>query len=383
MDKDPVSPTEVTMEFEQEDYTLRENGERIVSIRFSRVLSNNANIEIAINEISGVSGEDYSFGTAIADNRITTMVAAGVNRAEVSLTGIQDSDMSIEEIELELIASDDTGINLGNQTTSTITIVEESYIDPEYQSCLPTINDDEFEIATWNIKFFPQNGNTLHSLLEFIPNTKIDLIGVQEIQNTTAFMNMADQLSGWTGVVENVNGDIELGFLYRESAISSFGSISKLFSGDTNAYPREAIIVDVTHVNGLSAKVINLHMKCCDDGRERRADASNKLKEYIDVNLADDNVIVVGDFNESLSSTSSFSNFTSDADNYFFADQEISDGDIGNWSFPSFPSHIDHILCTSELADNVIGSYTLALDNCISSYSIDISDHRPVVAVFK
>ena len=56
--------------------------------------------------------------------------------------------------------------------------------------------------------------------------------------------------------------------------------------------------------------IINNHLKCCgngvldlnDNGDEetRRYHASRLLKEYIDTNLSDVNVLVVGDLNDSI-----------------------------------------------------------------------------------
>jgi len=385
-EKEPVGPSEprsVVVEFKQNNFSVREGGNRNITIKFSQPLSVSGSVEIAVNELSGTAGTDYSSSPAIDVNRIRVTAASGVGEIDFSITALVDSDMDLEEIELEIANVEGDGLEIGSSKSATISIVEASYIDPQFQDCLIDFNDDEFEIATWNIQNFPLNGNTIHSLIELIPNLQVDLIGVQEIQNIAEFMDMADQLVGWSGVVEDINGTIELGFLYRESAISNFGSTSKLFVGDTYAYTREAVAVDVTHVNGMNVKVINIHLKCCNDGVERRMDASRKLKELIDSNFNNDNLIVLGDFNEVLGNSSAFNNFSSDPNNYFFADQSISDGATSNWSFPSFPSHIDHILCTNELANNFVSVHTFTLDDCIANYESVVSDHLPVVAVFK
>ena len=40
-----------------------------------------------------------------------------------------------------------------------------------------------------------------------------------------------------------------------------------------------------------------------------------------------------------------------DSENFLFADIEIAEGTSLNWSYPWWPSHIDHILITNELMD--------------------------------
>ena len=41
--------------------------------------------------------------------------------------------------------------------------------------------------------------------------------------------------------------------------------------------------------------------------------------------------------------------FINDSSAYYFADSDIASGPSSNWSFPNWPSHLDHILITNEL----------------------------------
>mgnify|MGYP001215660324 CR=1 FL=1 len=122
------------------------------------------------------------------------------------------------------------------------------------------------------------------------------------------------------------------------------------------------------------------------DEEKRRYDAIGLLREYIDTNLSDKNVIVLGDLNDDISESSSNNVFqlVLDDPNYQFADIDIANGSSSNWSFPSWPSHLDHILITNELFDefNTSEVQTIKLDQYISGgwgqYDQNISDHRPV-----
>jgi hypothetical protein len=145
--------------------------------------------------------------------------------------------------------------------------------------------------------------------------------------------------------------------------------------------------------------IINNHFKCCGDGildfendtdeETRRYFANLLLKEYIDVNLFDENVILLGDLNDNLSDISQnnvFQMFLADPDNYLFTDIEIALGNESDWSFPSWPSHLDHILITNELFDEFEDFdseiQTIKIDNFLPGgwpeYEENISDHRPV-----
>jgi exonuclease III len=93
--------------------------------------------------------------------------------------------------------------------------------------------------------------------------------------------------------------------------------------------------------------------------------------------------MILGDFNDDISGTDSLANvffsFIEDSINYSFADMTIASGNEKFWSYPSWPSHIDHILITSELSDRVEDTQVLTLDVCDERYSSYISDHRPVM----
>ena len=101
--------------------------------------------------------------------------------------------------------------------------------------------------------------------------------------------------------------------------------------------------------------------------------------------MSDQNVIVLGDFNDDIAESTNnvFSNFLNDTENYYFADTHIAEGPSSNWSFPNWPSHLDHILITNEIFGVEPSSVTtLRLDDSIlggwSNYDNYISDHRPV-----
>ncbi len=62
----------------------------------------------------------------------------------------------------------------------------------------------------------------------------------------------------------------------------------------------------------------------------------------------------------------------------------IAEGNFADWSFPNWPSHLDHILITNELIDNqnINSVYTFKIDDYMNGwneYDNYISDHRPVV----
>ena len=99
--------------------------------------------------------------------------------------------------------------------------------------------------------------------------------------------------------------------------------------------------------------------------------------------------MVVGDLNDEITDNQPnnvFQNFIDDSNHYEFADMDIAVGSSQNWSYPNWPSHLDHILVTNECFDNLQhpGSEvkTIRIDdymvNGFSTYDYYVSDHRPV-----
>jgi hypothetical protein len=156
------------------------------------------------------------------------------------------------------------------------------------------------------------------------------------------------------------------------------------------------MLMDINFM-GENYFIINNHFKCCGDGtidfddpsdeENRRYTAINLIKEYIDNNLPDNNVIVLGDLNDDIAESSSnnvFQEVLNDSVNYRFADLEIAQGNSSDWSFPNWPSHLDHILITDELFNsaNNLEVQTIKIDEYLEGgwdeYDQNISDHRPV-----
>ena len=108
------------------------------------------------------------------------------------------------------------------------------------------------------------------------------------------------------------------------------------------------------------------------------------------INLSEKNVIILGDLNDELTDQEQdnvFMNFISQTCEYLFVDMIIAeDNTSSQWSYPSWPSHIDHILITNELFDEYEKEPSLVqtihlqeyFDGGWIDYEKYISDHRPV-----
>ena len=259
--------------------------------------------------------------------------------------------------------------------------------------------DSTFDVVTWNIEWFPKNGTTtVDSVATIISSLDADLMGLQEIQDTTLCRQMINNIPGYELFMDD-NWFGGLAYVYKTSSIN-VQSIYKIY--DTSPYwstfPRSPLVIELTY-QGEELIVINNHFKCCGDGildmgntsdeEFRRFQASNLLKQYIDDNFSSKRVMVIGDLNDLISDASPnnvYQAFLDDSTNYLFADKSIAFGPSAYWSFPNWPSHLDHILITNELFNDLqsIESIvqTIRVDHFLiggfSMYDYYISDHRPV-----
>lgn len=178
-------------------------------------------------------------------------------------------------------------------------------------------------------------------------------------------------------------------FFYKENNHLEFISETEIYDNDYD-FPRSPVVLSMLW-NGDSIYIINNHFKCCDDDGdfERRQQASIKLHDYIKNNLSNKKVIIIGDLNDSLTDTESenaFNIFLEDQTNYIIADMGIAQGHSDYWSYPGYPSHIDHIFLSTELSPsfNNAGSSieTILVDLNFDSwdeYDTMVSDHRPIL----
>lgn len=259
--------------------------------------------------------------------------------------------------------------------------------------------DSSLEIMSWNIENFPKNGEpTIEYVSEVIKNLDVDVIAIQEISDSEPFYQLLNLLDDYDGTIES-QWFAGLGFIYKANTVE-INQVYEIYTESEywNPFPRSPLVLDFYFKNE-NYIVINNHLKCCGDGileindnddeEYRRQVACNLLKEYIDENLDNKNVIVVGDLNDELTDiyeNNVFNCFIDDADNYLFADMGIALSNSENWSFPNWPSHLDHILITNELFDefeNIDTEIeTLKIEECFDgnywNYDENISDHRPV-----
>ena len=250
--------------------------------------------------------------------------------------------------------------------------------------------DSTFDIITWNVQNFPKHDSTLKYLLELIPIMKPDVIALQEIENKSMFDSLKNGLDDYNGMITNSAAyNINLALLYSNNI--EIQSIYEIFDDDWWSFPRSPLVAHIKW-NGQNIHIINNHLKAMggSENESRRKSASENLENYVNEYLFHNNVIILGDLNDEIQEHANdnvFQNFIDNSTNYKFTDIDIANGSSINWSYPGWPSHLDHILITNELFDefNNIGSIIQTcrieeyFNGDLNAYQNYISDHRPVL----
>jgi len=263
--------------------------------------------------------------------------------------------------------------------------------------------NNTLEVISWNVEHFPKNGSvTITKMQQIMEALDADVYALQEIGTPEQLSDLLNGLTGYTAYHQSVYYG-GLVYLYKTSEVQ-ITNIYEIYTSTSDPYrynfPRKPMVMEMRFKNE-DYIIINNHFKCCGDGtldksnsydeEYKRYHASNMLKDYIDTHFADKNVILVGDLNDKLDDAAPnnvFQSYLDDASNYRFADQQIAEGSTDNYSYPDsyWLSHLDHILITNELFDDMENSTsttkTIRIDDYLqgglNEYDADISDHRPV-----
>ena len=252
---------------------------------------------------------------------------------------------------------------------------------------IPYINSwDELEIMTWNIKTFPQANNTVESVIEVISDLLPDIINFQEINSNSAFDELMSSLPTYDFIYSN-DEYYGLAIAYRKDCIEllSSSTLFEQYSWEfTYRYPLSANFIWSCGESFLIFEMVNVHLKCCDSGFEQRVAASDILSNYINEKTESNlNLIIAGDYNDSLDDSPSDNSLLTliDNPNVLFLDFDIAEGSSYYWSYPSWPSHIDHILINESLSNYIVSEInTIRIDDYVgyNFFQNNLSDHRPV-----
>ena len=264
------------------------------------------------------------------------------------------------------------------------------------------------DLATWNLLNFGSTSSgprdetlQLARIRDVIVGTDADVWGVQEVSRGDAFASLLSHLPGYAGLLANDSsvaggsgsysgGEIKVGLIFKTSAVEVIGARIILAELDHEFAGRPPLEVRVrlNHGGVLNpAVVIVLHAKADQQvaSWERRAAAAAGLKEYLDSTLADDMVLIPGDWNDDLDESitsgrdTPYRPFVDAAPDWVFPTAELTA--TGATSILGYDDVIDHILASDEIMPWYEAGSALVyrVDEHIPDYEDTTSDHLPVL----
>ncbi len=298
--------------------------------------------------------------------------------------------------------------------------------------------DQTLDVATWNMEFF---GTTISGFgpsdiqLQFdnaftvLSDLNADIIALQEVSNDSLLQVLVDSLPGYKLICSDVfsrsfetpdpNNPFppqKLCYMIDTTVVNvvsdrvifdEFYTLARLgLINDLDSYPTTSgassfwssgrlpyqLIADVT-IDGSTERVnvINIHAKSgsSTNDLERRVFDNTVLKDSLDAQYPNDQIILLGDYNDNVTASigggpSTYQVILEDTASFRAITESLSTNEIPTFIGGS-GSTIDHITISNELEDEVVeGSEKIYFPfNDIDNFEGTTSDHLPVISRFE
>ncbi|HLL53854.1 MAG TPA: endonuclease/exonuclease/phosphatase family protein [Myxococcaceae bacterium] len=303
----------------------------------------------------------------------------------------------------------------------------------------PDAGGDDFDggtpavlrVTSWNVEWFGDSANgprdeplQQRNVQDILRVAGHDVYGLVEVVNPTSFNALIAALPDYRGILASDTTQVgqpatcsssggspcywsneqKPALLYKASTVTVRDAQLILThpSYDYVLAGRAPLRVDLTvNVRGFSTDlvVIVVHLKASADAesQERRWRAANDLKQYLDTNLANQKVLVIGDWNDDLDQSITWSNgaylptpfqqFLDDPADYTFITQPLTLS--GAQSTVRYPNVIDHHLATRGMKELYLAGSVQVMrpdqwgqQDYASTAYLSTTDHYPVESAY-
>ena len=253
-------------------------------------------------------------------------------------------------------------------------------------------SDEKLDIVTWNCEFFPTaNQQTIDALSEAVHDLNVDIIAFQEIKQIGWFDRMMELLPNYEYVISDNSSFMHQAFIYKRDQFKFIRKTEPFAENDYNFAGRPPLRLDLYRFSDSKYySLINIHMKCCNSGLQRRKNAVSMIYDYVssEIENSNKNFVVLGDWNDDLKDKDGehcFEPFMNDSRFEFCTNRIIND--ISQSTYPKEPyvSFLDHILVNKRMVENGYDIKTIMMGEYMGGfeqYELLISDHLPVLLSF-
>lgn len=282
------------------------------------------------------------------------------------------------------------------------------------------------EVVNWNLEWFgstslgPTNDNQQEQNVKTIlQNIGADIFGVVEVVDEARLANVVSQMPGYSYVIGNFGSHVnppdpaggplseaqKLAFIYKTSMFTNVTtrplinntnvSSTSYNNWSSGRYPF-LMTADVT-LNCVTKHInfVLVHAKANTSptatSYARRQAAATELHDTLNTYFGDQNIIMLGDFNDDLDqsitagfTTTSYSSFTDDNVNFFSPTLALSLA--GKKSTVSYNDMIDHVMLSNEMAPYYMPATANVLTDVsalVTNYGSTTTDHYPVFTRYK
>ncbi|HEX7904050.1 MAG TPA: choice-of-anchor J domain-containing protein [Chitinophagaceae bacterium] len=287
------------------------------------------------------------------------------------------------------------------------------------------------EVVNWNIEWFgsttfgPTNENLQEQNIKTIlQNLNADVYALAEVVSETRLANVVSQMPGYSYVISNYGSHTnpfsstpsplgeaqKLAFVYKTALFSNVTTTPLLSAGINTAadianpaynywssgrFPF-MMSADVTlNCVTKNVKFILVHAKAntapTAGSYTRRKNGADTLHYTLQQNYANDNIIMLGDYNDDLDqsitdgfTTTSWNSFTNDTENFEPVTLPLSLA--GKKSTVSYNDVIDHVTISNDFEPyylNATASILTDVTSLVSNYGSTTTDHYPVFTRYR
>jgi endonuclease/exonuclease/phosphatase family metal-dependent hydrolase len=271
---------------------------------------------------------------------------------------------------------------------------------------IPNLGSDTLlEAACWNIEWYGNSGygptnETLQqqNVTKVLQSAGMDLWALCEVSDSSAWKTLLNNLPEYEGVITDYAQVQKTALLFRKNMFQLLRVRSLL-----PVYEREfasgrlplEVMLSIKGDKPDTLWVIVLHMKANTGTTTQKAEAydlrkrsSEALKDLLDTEHVGHKVMVLGDWNDDLDLSifnnlaTPFSKILADTARYLWPSRELTLS--GQRSTVSYSNMIDHILVNRRMKPCYVSgsAKVFYLQNYITSYGNNTSDHYPVYARF-
>lgn len=287
------------------------------------------------------------------------------------------------------------------------------------------------EVVNWNVEWFGSAGNgpvndaaQEQNVRTILQNIDADVYALVEVVDESRLASVVSQMPGYSYVISDFGSHTnpfssqagplsdaqKLAFVYKTSILSNVSAEALLSRGINSAvdisnpnynawssgrFPY-MLTADVT-LNCVTQRVrfVLVHAKANTSptatSYERRKNGADSLYSYLNSNFPDENIIILGDFNDDLDlsitagfTNSSWNSFTNDLQQYDAITLPLSLA--GKKSTVSYSDMIDHVVISNEMQAFYMPFTATVLSDAASlvpNFGSSTSDHYPVFSRYR